>query len=90
MIPQTATEPPPRLAFALEPPRAALTLAELARFRIAGLPRGDGRPVLVSPGLGNTDRSNFVLRGMLRRLGYRPYPWRLGRNFGVRTVGLYC
>ncbi|MBQ1498327.1 MAG: alpha/beta hydrolase [Sphingomonas sp.] len=90
MIPQTATEPPPRLAFALEPARAALTLAELARFRIAGLPRGDGRPVLVSPGLGNTDRSNFVLRGMLRRLGYRPYPWRLGRNFGVRSVGPEC
>ena len=42
MIPQTATEPPPRLAFALEPPRAALTLAELARFRIAGLPRHVG------------------------------------------------
>lgn len=90
MIPRTAAEPPPRLALALEPARAAMTLAELARFRIAGLARGDGRPVLVSPGLCNTDRSNFMLRAMLARLGYRPYPWRLGRNFGVRTVGPEC
>ncbi|WP_249341078.1 MULTISPECIES: alpha/beta hydrolase [unclassified Sphingomonas] len=90
MIPRTAAAPPPHLALAMEPARAALTVAELARFRIAGLPRGDGRPVLVSPGLCNTDRSNFVLRAVLRRLGYRPYPWRLGRNFGVRTVGPEC
>ena len=90
MIPRTAAEPPPGIAFALEPARAAITIAELTRFRLAGLPRGDGRPVLVSPGLCNTDRSNFVLRSMLRRLGYRPYPWKLGRNFGVRTVGLEC
>lgn len=90
MTPKTAAEPPPGIAFALEPARAAITLAELAGFRLTGLPRGDGRPVLVSPGLGNTDRSNFVLRTMLRRLGYRPYAWKLGRNFGVRTVGADC
>lgn len=90
MIPKTAAEPPPRLTLALEPARAAITLAELTGFRLAGLPRGDGRPVLVSPGLANTDRSNFVLRTMLRRLGYRAYPWKLGRNFGVRTVGAEC
>jgi triacylglycerol lipase len=90
MIPKTATEPPPRIAFALEGARAAITVAELTGFRLAGLPRGDGRPVLVSPGLCNTDRSNFVLRTMLKRLGYRPYPWKLGRNFGVRTVGPEC
>ena len=90
MIPRTAAEPPPKLTLALEPARAALTIAQLTAFRIAGLPRGDGRPVLVSPGLCNTDRSNFVLRAMLKRLGYRAYPWTLGRNFGVRTVGPEC
>ncbi len=90
MIPRTAADPPPRLTLAIEPARAALNIAELAGFRLAGLPRGDGRPVLVSPGLCNTDRSNFVLRTMLRRLGYRAYPWKLGRNFGVRTVGPEC
>jgi triacylglycerol lipase len=90
MIPKTAAEPPPKLAFALEGARAAITVAELTRFRIAGLQRGDGRPVLVSPGLGNTDRSNFVLRTVLKRLGYRAFPWKLGRNFGVRTVGPEC
>jgi triacylglycerol lipase len=90
VIPRTPADPPPRLAFALEGARAALTLAELTRFRLAGLPRGDGRPVLVAPGLFNTDRSNLVLRGMLNRLGYRAYPWALGRNLGVRTVGPEC
>lgn len=90
MTPKNAADPPPRLALALEPARAAITLAELTRFRIAGLPRGDGRPVLVSPGLFNTDRSNFVMRAMLRRLGYRAYPWKLGRNFGARSVGPGC
>ncbi len=90
LIPRTAAEPPPRLAFALEWPRAAVTIVELAAFRARGLPRGDGRPVLVSPGLFNSDRSNFAMRAMLRKLGYRAYGWGLGRNFGVRTVGPEC
>ncbi|WP_245646880.1 alpha/beta fold hydrolase [Sphingomonas soli] len=51
------------------------------------LPPGDGRPVLVLPGLFNADRSNIVLRHMLRKLGYRAYGWGLKRNLGVRTVG---
>lgn len=50
-------------------------------------PKGDGRPVLLLPGFGNSDRSVFLLRRYLQRLGYRAESWRLGRNFGVRTVG---
>ena len=43
---------------------------------------------MVLPGLFNTDRSNFVMRGYLKRLGYRATGWGLGRNLGVRTVGV--
>ncbi len=46
------------------------------------LPRGDGHPVLVLPGFGASDRSTGPLRRLLRRLGYRTYSWRLGRNIG--------
>ena len=46
------------------------------------LPRGDGHPVLVLPGLGATDVSTRGLRGVLRRLGYPVHGWKLGRNVG--------
>ena len=59
----------------------------LARRRLSQAPRGDGRPVLILPGLINGDRSNFVMRGFLQRLGYRAYRWELGRNTGIRAVG---
>ena len=42
---------------------------------------------MVLPGLFNSDRSNFVMRRFLNRLGYRAHGWGLGRNLGVRTVG---
>jgi pimeloyl-ACP methyl ester carboxylesterase len=42
---------------------------------------------MILPGLANSDRSNVVLNRYLRSLGYRAEGWRLGRNFGVRTVG---
>ena len=77
------------LLWAAELPRAAATLISLsfARGYLANGPKGDGRPVLLLPGLGNSDRSLFVLRRYLQRLGYRAESWRLGRNFGARTVG---
>jgi triacylglycerol lipase len=89
LIPRTQSEPPPRLALAREWPRALWTLARLGlNWReLQRLPRGDGRLVLVLPGLFNTDRSNLALRGLLSRLGYRAFGWELGRNLGVRTVG---
>lgn len=84
-----AVAPPSMLAFAVEVPRAAWSVLSLAGARKAmrAAPRGDGRPVLILPGLFNSDRSNFVMRGFLNRLGYRAYGWGLGRNFGVRAVG---
>jgi len=48
------------------------------------LPRGDGHPVLVFPGLGANDYSTAPLRGFLESLGYVAYPWEQGFNFGPR------
>lgn len=57
------------------------------RGSLASVPPGDGRAVMLLPGLFNSDRSNFVLARFLRRLGYRVEGWGLGRNLGVRSVG---
>ncbi|WP_242182630.1 alpha/beta fold hydrolase [Sphingomonas sp. CARO-RG-8B-R24-01] len=81
--------PPSRLLWAAELPRAAFGLASLlgAQRKLAKAPRGDGRPILLLPGLINSDRSLVVLRRYLNQLGYRAEGWGLGRNFGVRAIG---
>lgn len=48
------------------------------------LPRGDGHPVLVFPGLGANDLSTAPLRRFLDALGYVTHPWGQGFNFGPR------
>jgi pimeloyl-ACP methyl ester carboxylesterase len=48
------------------------------------LPRGDGHPVIVFPGLGATDITTAPLRGFLQDMGYSAYPWKQGFNFGPR------
>ena len=48
------------------------------------LPRGDGHPVLVFPGLGAADVTTVPLRKLLESLGYSAYPWHQGFNFGPR------
>jgi triacylglycerol lipase len=42
-------------------------------FRGDGVPRGDGRRVLLMPGLGAGDQTLLVLAAWLRRIGYRPH-----------------
>lgn len=81
--------PPSKLAFAVELPRAMWSVVSHAwhRDQLRDAPRGDGRPVMLLPGLINSDRSNFALRGFLNRLGYHAVGWGLGRNLGVRAVG---
>lgn len=73
----------------MEVPRGAYGLAQLlwGGGRLATGPKGDGRPILILPGLINTDRSNFAMRRYLNRLGYRAYGWGLGRNLGARAIG---
>jgi pimeloyl-ACP methyl ester carboxylesterase len=48
------------------------------------LPRGDGHPVLVFPGLGAPDFTTLPLRNFLRARGYTPYEWEQGLNLGPR------
>ncbi len=48
------------------------------------LPRGDGHPVLVLPGLGANDFTTAPLRRFLDGLGYVTHPWGQGFNFGPR------
>ena len=82
-------KPPSKRLWALEVPRGAFGLASLAfaGATLAQGPRGDGRPVLLLPGLFNGDRSNMFLRRYLVSLGYRAEGWGLGRNFGARAIG---
>ncbi|MHA6719011.1 esterase/lipase family protein [Sphingomonas sp. RS6] len=88
-VPLSRHQPPPRLAMLAETPRAVYGLAELAgQWRALGqAPRGDGRPVMILPGLFNSDRANLVLRWHLHRLGYDARGWGMGRNLGARTIG---
>ena len=81
--------PPSKLLFAAELPRAAWTVAQLfaSRRELAAAPRGDGRPILLIPGLATSDLSNVVMRRFLNGLGYRARGWGLGANLGNRTVG---
>lgn len=80
---------PRKSQWAAEPWRMIGTVARIpaAWPELMTAPRGDGRPVMVLPGLFNVDRSNIVMRRYLSRLGYRVEGWRLGRNLGRRAVG---
>jgi triacylglycerol lipase len=80
---------PPKAVMLAEWPRAAWSLSTLpfAWPDLMQAPRGDGRPVLTLPGLVNGDMSNLLMRRYLDALGYRPFRWELGRNFGPRAIG---
>lgn len=57
-------------------PLALRELSALLRdpvFRGRGLPRGDGRPVLLVPGFLSGDWSLRIMQGWLGRIGYRPF-----------------
>lgn len=51
-------------------------------YRGAGIPRGDGRAVLVLPGLFANDVYLHPMRKWLRRIGYRPVRSTLAMNVG--------
>lgn len=56
----------------------------LNQSMFARLPRGDGSPVMVLPGLGTSDISTVPLRNFLKKLGYRTYGWDMGLNVGYK------
>ena len=75
---------PARPLYLSEPGRAVADygLYLAARPLVPRLPRGDGHPVLVLPGLLADDVSTRALRVTLRKLGYQVHGWGLGRNIG--------
>jgi len=81
--------PPSKALWAAELPRALWMGVTWWRHRalLAAAPEGDGRTVMVLPGLVNTDKATVVLRRYLTGKGYRVHDWGLGRNLGIRSVG---
>ncbi|MEN8182316.1 MAG: alpha/beta hydrolase [Myxococcota bacterium] len=76
--------PPPLGLFAREQARALGELASVRarRHLLRKVPRGDGHPVLVLPGLLAGDFSTAPLRRFLRALCYDARGWGLGINRG--------
>lgn len=66
--------------------RAMIELGALATVApwLNTLPRGDGRPVLVLPGLSAGDMSTLAMRTFLKNRGYSVYGWALGANRGYQ------
>lgn len=79
--------PPAAWKVALELRAVPETLAALAGAPLmARWPQGDGHPVLVIPGIGQDDNSTFLMRRLLRRLGYEAHGWGMGRNGGTSRL----
>jgi pimeloyl-ACP methyl ester carboxylesterase len=77
--------PPSKLLSLFEAPRALAEASMLLPTHrlLKKLPGGDGHSVMTLPGFLAGDTSTRVLRRYLKLWGYRPHPWRLGRNFGL-------
>ena len=81
-------EPPAFSLLATEFVRSGAETSRLffgMRTLLADAETGDGHPVLTVPGYGGDDGSMATLRYVLRRLGYRAYALRLGRNYEGRA-----
>jgi pimeloyl-ACP methyl ester carboxylesterase len=68
--------------FGTEPLRAAL---EYARHRLGTRPPapvGNGRPIVLFPGLGSDGAALVPLRDYCNSLGYHAMDWQMGRNTG--------
>ena len=81
----------PSLLLALtELPRALIEAGSLpwaAPFLLQA-PKGDGHPVLLLPGFMAGEGTMKPLYRYLKKLGYDPYQWELGRNLGPKAVGV--
>jgi pimeloyl-ACP methyl ester carboxylesterase len=92
-MPALAPDQPPaapsKAQWAAELPRMMGTIASIpgAWPDLMKAPKGDGRPVMLLPGLVNSDRSNIVMKRYLIALGYNAEGWKLGRNTGARAIG---
>lgn len=66
----------------LEPWRAAIEYAGMQFMSRSGLPRGDGHPIVVFPGLAADGHLTSPLRSFCEQLGYVVYDWERGINRG--------
>jgi triacylglycerol lipase len=57
-------------------------------FHGHGVPRGDGRPVILMPGFGGGDYTLLVLAAWLRRVGYEPHVAGFVTNTGCSDRGV--
>jgi pimeloyl-ACP methyl ester carboxylesterase len=67
-----------------EPVRAALEYARMRSMNTAALPRRDGHPVVIFPGLAANPYSTGPLVRLCRQLGYAAFDWGRGFNTGPR------
>src|ERR1700756_3441485 len=73
-------KPPPAVLLALEPLRAISDYVAGHAPLVEPLPRGDGHPVLVFPGLGASGAATAALRERLQALDYDVHDWEQGIN----------
>jgi alpha-beta hydrolase superfamily lysophospholipase len=67
-----------------EPVRAAIEYLRMRSMDIASLPRGDGHPVVIFPGLAANEVSTGPLVRLCTQLGYAASDWGRGFNTGPR------
>jgi hypothetical protein len=67
-----------------EPLRSALEYARMRWTPLTALPRGDGHPVIVFPGLAANQQSIAPMLRLCSQLGYAAQDWGLGLNTGPR------
>jgi len=83
MFDQTFHPPAPSLKLlSLEPVRALLEYTSLQFMSKADLPRGDGHPVIVFPGLAADAHLTAPLRRFCEQMGYTMHDWGRGLNRG--------
>lgn len=81
----TPVTPPLRHYFGEARIAADWVRGRFAENRLAVAHPGDGRAVIVIPGLFTSDRRTAMLRRVLGKAGYPTYGWGLGRNMPIRA-----
>jgi pimeloyl-ACP methyl ester carboxylesterase len=77
--------PPLRYYFGEARIAADWVKGRLAENDLAAAYPGNGRPVIVIPGLFTGDNRTAMLRRVLKKAGYRAYGWGLGRNMPIQA-----
>jgi pimeloyl-ACP methyl ester carboxylesterase len=76
--------PPNWMLLGAEPVRSAIEYVRTRWASAGALPRGDGHPVIVFPGLGANHLSIGSMLRLYEQLGYAAHGWGLGLNTGPR------